>query len=186
MRRLGHYLSLGVLGLLFVGWALVLRPASLGGPATYVIIRGNSMEPAYVTDDLVVVRAADAYVVGDVIAYRVPEGEIGEGVVVVHRIVGGDGTNGYTMRGDNNPSLDPWTPRSGDVVGRAWVEIPQLGRLVAFIHQPVAAGALAAGTVITLLLLRGPSPTSPTRVQPPVAEWSDAERRRDRRSRRPD
>ena len=161
MHRLGHYLALSALGLLFVGWALLLRPPSLGGPTTYVVIRGDSMQPTYSTGDLVVARAAPAYAVGDIVAYRVPDGEIGEGVVVVHRIVGGDGINGYTLRGDHNPSLDPWTPRSGDVVGRAWLELPQAGRIVAFIHQPIAAGALAAGIVISLLLLRAPGSRSP-------------------------
>lgn len=152
-RRLPHHLALGALVLLALGWLVVLRPASLGGPATYVVIRGESMEPTYASGDLVIVQAARHYAVGDVVAYRVPDGDIGEGLVVVHRVVGGSGSEGYTLRGDNNPALDPWTPRDGDVAGRAWMHVPYLGRLIAFVHQPVTAGALGAAIVVAFVVL---------------------------------
>lgn len=165
--RLGHYLALGALAFMAVGWLVVLRPASLGGPATYIVIRGDSMEPTYTTGDLVVVQAATSYSVGEVVAYRVPDGDIGEGLVVVHRIAGGSGQDGYTMRGDNNPALDPWTPRDGDVAGRAWLCLPLVGRLIAFIHQPVVAGALGAAVVIAFAIWDAtPSSGTPGPVRP--------------------
>ena len=37
-RKVGHYLSLGALAFMLVTWALLLRPASLGGPVTYLIV----------------------------------------------------------------------------------------------------------------------------------------------------
>ena len=101
-------------------WAVTLRPQVLGGGAMYIVVRGNSMEPTYQTGDLVIVESAATFAVGDVVAYRVPSGEIGEGHVIVHRIVSGDATTGFGVRGDNNNAPDPWTPRIDDIAGKAW------------------------------------------------------------------
>ena len=68
--------------------------------------------------DLLILHAADRYGVGDVVGYRVPDGEFGEGHLVVHRIVAGDGGTGFVLEGDNNPAPDPWLPKTVDVVGR--------------------------------------------------------------------
>jgi signal peptidase len=133
-------------------WAVTLRPEALGGNATYIVVRGNSMEPTYHTGDLVIGGSSSEYAVGDIVAYRVPAGEIGEGHVVVHRIVGGDSTAGFVMRGDNNGAPDPWSPRIGDIEGRAWLLVPGLGSLIAFVHQPVIAGGLAASIMVTMVI----------------------------------
>jgi signal peptidase len=143
-------------GLIVLGlWAVTLRPAALGGPVTYVVIRGDSMLPTYRSGDLLVLRSADAYASGDVVGYRVPAGEVGAGHLVVHRIAGGDPSAGLVMLGDNNPAPDPWLPRGRDVVGTAWLVAPGLGRLIAFIHQPAGAGALAVSLLVVLTLARG-------------------------------
>src|SRR5205814_6222158 len=111
-----RYLSLTALAAVIVLWMLFLRPASLGGPVSYIIIRGSSMLPTYTSGDLIIVRTAPDYRVGDVVAYRVPAGDIGSGLIVIHRIVG-SGQSAFTMRGDNNAAIDPWSPRPDDVLG---------------------------------------------------------------------
>ena len=45
-------------------------PSALGGGTTYVATHGNSMEPGFHTGDLAILRPADRYAVGDVVAYR--------------------------------------------------------------------------------------------------------------------
>lgn len=148
-------------------WILVLRPQTLGGPAAYLVVRGDSMLPTYETGDLLVLRHADSYAVGDVIGYKVPAGELGEGHLVVHRIVGGDAESGWVMEGDNNPAPDPWTPRDGDIVGRPWLAVPQAGRAVAWLHQPVILAGLAASIVVALVISRpAKASTTPRRLQP--------------------
>jgi signal peptidase I len=133
-------------------WVVLLRPQSLGGPALYIVIRGTSMLPTYQNGDLVVMQSAPSYAAGDAVAYRVPSGEIGEGHVIVHRITGGDGTDGFTVQGDNNNAVDPWMPRAIDIAGKSWAVVPGVGRLVTIVHQPVIAGGLAAGVMVSLIL----------------------------------
>jgi signal peptidase len=160
-RKLMRAGSLAVCLLLVGFWFIALRPQSLGGPVTYLVIRGDSMEPTYRSGDLVVVSVGNTFAAGDVVAYRVPSGEIGAGHLVIHRIVGGDGEAGFLLRGDNNPSVDPWMPRSSDVAGAAWISVPGVGKLLEFVHQPAVAGALAVALLAFAALLRAPALPTP-------------------------
>jgi signal peptidase len=130
------------------------------------------MLPTYQNGDLVVMQPAPVYVVGDAIAYRVPSGDIGEGHVIVHRITGGDGTDGFVLQGDNNNAVDPWMPRATDVAGKAWLVVPGVGHAIAIVHQPVIAGGLAAGVMVSLILA-GQSRRRPARRPPPAAAADD-------------
>src|SRR6266446_7947426 len=152
MKRARRIVSLGLLAAAVAAWVVVLRPQALGGSALYIVVRGSSMLPTYENGDLVVVQSATVYGVDDIVAYRVPDGEIGAGHLVIHRISGGDGVMGFAVRGDNNSAVDPWSPKASDIAGRAWWVVPGLGRVVAFIHQPVIAAGLAAALMVTFLL----------------------------------
>ena len=157
LGRAWHYGSWAVTLTLLLGWILFLRPESLGGDATYVVVRGNSMLPTYHTGDLVIVRASSTYEVGDAIAYRVPAGETASGTIVIHRIVGGDAAHGWVIQGDNNESQDPWNPHIEDVVGRAALHLPAVGRVTTLMHDPVMLGGLAAGLTVMWIVARPPS-----------------------------
>jgi signal peptidase I len=133
-------------------WAVLLRPASMGGSAGYVMIRGASMLPTYVTGDLVITRRAASYANGDIVAYKVPAGEFGEGIVVIHRIIGGSAEEGFVIQGDNNEFRDDWKPKSKDIVGVAWLRLPRVGLILGFLHAPVPLACLAAATTIVFVL----------------------------------
>jgi signal peptidase I len=165
MARLRQYLSFAALTVVLAFWVLVLRPASLGGPASYIIIRGTSMLPTYGSGDLVIVRTAADYRVGDVVAYRVPDGDIGSGLIVIHRIAALD-RDGLALRGDNNAAPDPWNPRKADVIGKAWMVVPGFGRVLAAIHQPIVLAALAASVVVAFILAWRPRPRPDGRPLP--------------------
>lgn len=120
----------------FAFWSM-LGPAELGGGASYVITHGNSMEPVYEAGDLVVLRKANAYEVGDIVAYhsRLLDRR------VLHRIHHfKDGA--IVTKGDNNTWLDSDRPKSADVVGKAWLHLPRAGSWLAKIASPAVASIL--------------------------------------------
>ncbi len=142
-----------LLGLVLI-WFLLLRPVSLGGSASWIVIRGSSMLPGLTSGDLVIVQRAGSYRIGDVVAYRVAAGDIGAGHVVIHRLIGGDGSTGWDVQGDNNDAPDPWRPTDHDIVGASWLVIPGAGQAIAWIHQPVILASLAAAFVVAFIVWR--------------------------------
>jgi signal peptidase len=179
MTRLRFTLGVGFLLVFLVlgaGWTLVLRPPSLGGPAGYVLVRGVSMLPTYRSGDLVITQRKQAYAKGEVVAYRIPKGQIGEGIIVIHRIVGGSARDGYVLKGDNNNAPDEWRPRPRDIVGAAWLHLPHAGQVLAWLHAPVPLASLTTAIAVAMVLVPRPDQRSS-----PVGEGNDAlddERRR--------
>jgi signal peptidase I len=77
-----------------LGWYF-FAPSQIGGSTGYVITHGISMEPLIHTGDLVLVRPADHYRVGQVVAYHSTVLH----TVALHRIIAiSDGH--YTFKGD--------------------------------------------------------------------------------------
>src|SRR3954470_12606918 len=104
-RRLLGVLPAGAwLAVAFVA-AWFLWPTSLGGCTTLTIVSGHSMEPTYLTGDLVVSRCGEP-AVGEIVVYQ-PH-ELG-GARIIHRVIGGDGS-GWQIQGDNNGWVDPFSP----------------------------------------------------------------------------
>ena len=116
--------------LLACGWWL-LGPVQLGGPTAYAVVNGSSMEPHLERGDLVLVRARDSYVVGDVVLYQDHE----SGARVLHRIVAVRGGH-FVTKGDNNDFRDPARPAPDDVLGELWVTAPGAGGAVTWLKQP--------------------------------------------------
>jgi len=138
-----------------VGWALFLRPQSLGGPAGYVLVSGKSMLPRYHTGDLVLVERHSSYRVGQVIAYRVPKGDPMAGAQVIHRIVGGDARHGFLVQGDNRTAPDVWRPKPADIVGAKVLRIPNAIVVLQYLRSPLTLALLAAALVFIRVLAFG-------------------------------
>jgi signal peptidase len=137
-------IGLALTGLAIVIWALWLRPEPLGGRAGYIIVSGRSMLPTLQGGDLVAVRRQSGYQTGDVVTYRIAAGEF-RGRRIIHRIMGGNATEGFVMRGDNKREDDLWHPRPSDIEGKLWFRLPAAGRAVAFARTPAVIAAVAAG-----------------------------------------
>ena len=133
-------------------WTFTLRPQALGGPAGFVIVRGTSMLGTFDPGTLVIVHKEASYSRGEIVAYHVPKGQVGEGLVVIHRIIGGSARDGYVTQGDNNPAPDDWRPKPADVMGRKWIVLPKLGRMLGFLHAPVPMAALGASIAVALII----------------------------------
>jgi signal peptidase I len=130
-------------------------PQGLGGRASWVLVSGTSMLPHFHTGDLVLVEHQSNYHVGEVVAYRVPKGEIGAGHVVIHRIIGGDGETGWKLQGDNRTAPDLWSPTNHDVVGAKQLRIPHAWFVLRIFHMPVLLALLAAFGVFFWIAFSG-------------------------------
>jgi len=159
MRSAGWVLLVATLGLLAMMW-----PQSLGGSVAYVRVDGHSMDPTLHLGDLAVVRRQSSYRVGDAVAYRIPKSEFGAGAMVIHRLIGGNGTSGYLTRGDNKTINDEWHPRTGDIVGKVRYDVPGFGTAMAALTKPAYLGGLVAALTVLMMLL----PSAPRRATVPA------------------
>ena len=149
-----------------VAWILIFRPTFLGGPTTYVLVSGASMEPTISSGDLVLARQQGSYGNGDIVAFRVPEGEPGEGAIVIHRIVGGSPDEGFVMQGDNKDGPDSWQPTENLIVGKMWFSVPGGSRFLLVLRSPAVLAALVGGIATSLILMGGEEKKRPREVLP--------------------
>jgi signal peptidase I len=135
--------GLGVATVAAAWW--LLAPAQLGGSTAFTTVDGTSMLPTFQRSDLVTLRAARSYSVGDIAGYRSRL----LGRVVLHRIVAiHDGR--YSFKGDHNSFLDPERATRSQLVGKLWFRIPRAGRAVDALHTPWIVAAVAGLLVFAL------------------------------------
>jgi hypothetical protein len=147
------------------------------------------MNPVYYQGDLVVVAKAPTYHVGEIAAYRIP----GRNMTVLHRIIAGD-PSGFVFKGDNNESIDPFHPTSGQLVGHAVLHISHGGRWLTALTSPVTIALVVFALISTAAgisrtrrrrrkgtaMSRHSNATSPgwpgslTSMPAPVRHWSTA------------
>jgi signal peptidase I len=142
-RRLARIALTAAFVALAIAWTLLLRPQALGGPAAY-IVSGDSMEPTLANGDLVVALKRSSYRIGDVVAYRIPEGEQGAGALVIHRIMGGSPDAGYMLQGDNRTGEDLWRPKPEHIAGDMRIRLPRAGVPLTFVRTPLGMAIFAA------------------------------------------
>lgn len=132
--------------LLFVAlWCVFLRPGFMGGPASYIMVSGRSMEPTLYEGDFALTMVQDSYQVGEIVAFRA------DGGVVIHRIIGGTAEEGYEVKGDNNLHPDAWLPRPQHIIGASVLRLPLAGRAIGLLQQPLLLGAVAGTIAMTSL-----------------------------------
>jgi signal peptidase I len=156
--RLAHARSVALIAaqIAFVGALLwFCLPQALGGRAGWVLVSGTSMLPHLHTGDLVLVEHQSSYHVAEVVAYRVPKGQVGAGHVVIHRIVGGNSRTGWKMKGDNRTAQDLWYPTNHDIIGSKLVRIPDAWIVLRVFHMPLLLGLFAGFGAFFLIALAG-------------------------------
>ena len=138
MRRL---LSQGIFVGALVALTFAFGPTVAGGPASYVIVDGQSMEPTYHHDDLVIAYERDAYEVSDVIVY---DANVAGQFNVVHRIIERT-DDGFVTQGDNVPEPDFWIAEDEHIYGSVVLHIPRGGVVVQWLRQPFVIFSLMMG-----------------------------------------
>ena len=144
-------ISIAVSAVMFIVVAILwmfFAPRPLGGPVSYVVTDGISMQPELHEGDLVIVRETGEYDIGDVVAYESES----LGRVVLHRIIDVVDDR-YIFQGDNNDFVDQDEPTLGSLLGEEWIVLPGVGKALAWVGEPVNAGILAGA--ITLLIVGG-------------------------------
>jgi signal peptidase len=139
-----------LVALLAVAWLVFLRPTALGGSTSYVVVSGSSMDPTLRDGDLVVVRERDSYDIGDVIAFRLPEGQPGPEGDVIHRIVAGSPAEGFVTRGDNRDADDAWRVFPEDVRGEQVARLPKVGAIASWLARPLVLGLMVGAALASL------------------------------------
>lgn len=132
--------------LLLAAWA-VAAPTQFGGLVSYVVVTGNSMEPSLENGDLAIVRAADRYQPGDIVAYRHPN--IGP---VIHRLQTIEDSR-FVFKGDNNSWTDSYDPMASELIGGLWVQVPRVGALMEATRSalPILGGVGGAILMVSFL-----------------------------------
>lgn len=146
-RHVADFVVLGVT----VAAAWFMWPASLGGSSRMIVVHGHSMEPTYVTGDLVVLDTGAAPEIGHIVVFKIPDDEAGAGLFVVHRVIGirADGT--YITQGDNAPNPDVFLTKRSDILGSPRFSVPHGGQAIALLGSPIGLAA-AIGGLCTVLL----------------------------------
>ena len=127
-----------------------LWPATLGGSTRLIVVSGHSMEPTYDFGDIVVARGSGDAAVGDVVVFAVPDG-VGEGILVIHRVIDIDDAGFVVTQGDNRDQPDEWQLTQDDIVGTPLAHLPKLGYVVWYLRQWWVIAVLAG--LLTILLL---------------------------------
>jgi len=124
-----------------VAWFLFI-PTQFGGQTAYAIVNGNSMEPTFQRGDLVILRTANSYHIGDIATYRHPE--IGP---VIHRIIGQEQGH-FIFQGDHNKWIDSYQPKQDEIIGKLWWHVPKAGTYLGQVRQPWLISLLAMVIVV--------------------------------------
>ena len=96
------------------------------------IVLTNSMEPTISPGDIILTMNPDrlAPEVGKVAAYQARRFDGSAVGVFSHRIIDGTATDGWVMKGDNNPNPDTQKPKGDDILGVVFFVIPLIGKFL--------------------------------------------------------
>ena len=133
-----------MLVLMSIAWVF-FAPTHVGGQTAYVIVNGNSMEPGFHRGDLVILRQAPVYQIGDIATYRHPE--IGP---IIHRIIDQQGAH-FIFKGDHNTWIDSYRPTQAEMIGKFWLHVPFAGRIIEQFRSPGVMALLAAGVGVMFM-----------------------------------
>lgn len=152
LKPIGRYVLLSVLALLIGLNVYTLNATRLAGnqvPMPFGIgasvVLSGSMEPALSVGDLLIVREAENYEVGDIVVYQ--SGRI----AVVHRITAIHDDDTVTTQGDANNAADEPIPMTA-ICGKVVVALPLVGYVAWAMKSPIAVLLMLVAAVLLIEL----------------------------------
>ena len=151
LRRIARVLLLTVISLMIGGGVYLWNARTLGGndmPMPFgvgaSVVLSGSMEPTLQINDLVIIRAAETYEVGDIVVYQ--SGRMG----VIHRLIALEDGMALTQ-GDANNAPDEPIP-AASIQGKLVLRVPYAGIAVQAIQS--LPGTLTIVALAVWLLIR--------------------------------
>ena len=123
LRGLGYGLSIVL---------LVFSAMSMAGVVKARIVLTGSMAPAMKPGDIAIMVPPTTVTphIGSMVAYNAKRFSGQNVAVFTHRIIDGNPTEGFLVKGDANPAPDVQKPKLDDIVGVVIFVIPYFGRLL--------------------------------------------------------
>ncbi len=143
--RILTFLTQSVLFIILTLTALtfVTSKTSVLGSVRSMVVLSGSMEPSLPVGSIVYIRKPLSYAVNDIITYQTKDD-----MNVTHRITGFDFTEEgtvYNTKGDANKTADSKVILGNQILGKVFLTIPHLGRIISFLNSPKGFFALIVG-----------------------------------------
>lgn len=119
-------------GYVSAAFLLTFSFLSFTGTLKARIVLTGSMRPVINAGDVIITTSPSnkAPKKGDIVAYTARRFNGAAVATISHRIIGGDATKGFIVKGDSNPSPDVQHPTLGDISGVVIFIIPFIGNLL--------------------------------------------------------
>jgi len=126
------YASYVVMGYGFLILLITFSIFSFGGVIKARVVLTGSMEPVISPGDVVVTTPVKRRepALGDVVTYVAKRFDGSPVGTFTHRIIGGDKSEGFIVKGDANPTPDIQRPKYQDIAGVVIFTIPFVGTLM--------------------------------------------------------
>lgn len=121
--------------LLIIGFVVAFSLIPIKNNYKILSVMSGSMEPAIKTGELIVIKPANSYDVGNIVTYQ-NKGANGEKSTTTHRITEKKMENGeelFRAKGDANNTIDAGWIKNSDIIGRYRFGVKYFGYLIRYI-----------------------------------------------------
>ncbi len=173
LMRAGNLVLYAVVAIIL---AASLGTTIAGQPFLLSAIRSYSMYPVFTRGDMVLIKRLapeESPQPGDIVIFKAEEGRLAADGWVIHRIVGGNATDGFITKGDNNQATDQaggnapirreWIRSKAVTLGGTPIKIPWLGYVPLWLEGLADNRWLLPVVGLTILLTVAISELQPNR-----------------------
>ena len=142
-------IAIAVIAIYTIVRVVVYHKYDLFGYRSYIIMSG-SMEPTIKVGDAIIVKDAETYQKGDVIAFQEGRG------VVAHRIIEvytEEGKSQYKTQGDFNNTPDSELIQPSHIQGKVIAVIPKLGNTINYVKNNFIIIAIIIMGIIVMIVI---------------------------------